>query len=162
MVDSKGKPVILTHEAGMIDSDNVQQEQIGTILSEGMQDGDNVRAQIIIHDAHKLDYGLRELSLGYSLDLEELPGEWQGQPYDAIQRNITSTVSRLFPARSSTPPRPTPIPTQPKPTAKAWLCCTPKIRTSFPSRSRCRFISIRPRIVTWKSLSHANPAWLAP
>ena len=84
----KGKPVILTHEAGMIDSDNVQQEQIGTILSEGMQDGDNVRAQIIIHDARKLDYGLRELSLGYSLDLEEVPGEWQGQPYDAIQRTI--------------------------------------------------------------------------
>lgn len=84
----KGKPVILTHEAGMIDSDNVQQEQIGTILSEGTQDGDNVRAQIIIHDARKLDYGLRELSLGYSLDLEEVPGEWQGQPYDVIQRNI--------------------------------------------------------------------------
>lgn len=84
----KGKPVILTHEAGMIDSDNVQQEQIGTILSEGTQDGDNVRAQIIIHDARKLDYGLRELSLGYSLDLEEVPGEWQGQPYDTIQRNI--------------------------------------------------------------------------
>ena len=84
----KGKPVILTHEAGMIDSDNVQQEQIGTILSDGTQDGDNVRAQIIIHDARKLDYGLRELSLGYSLDLEEAPGEWQGQPYDAIQRNI--------------------------------------------------------------------------
>ena len=84
----KGKPVILTHEAGMVDSDNVQQEQIGTILSEGTQDGDNVRAQIIIHDARKLDYGLRELSLGYSLDLEEVPGEWQGQPYDAIQRNI--------------------------------------------------------------------------
>ena len=74
----KGKPVILTHEAGMIDSDNVQQEQIGTILSEGMQDGDNVRAQIIIHDARKLDYGLRELSLGYSLDLEETPGSGRG------------------------------------------------------------------------------------
>lgn len=84
----KGKPVILTHEAGMIDTENVQQEQIGTILSEGTQDGDNVRAQIIIHDAHKLDYGLRELSLGYSLDLEETPGEWKSQPYDAIQRNI--------------------------------------------------------------------------
>ena len=84
----KGKPVILTHEAGMVDSDNVQQEQIGTILSEGTQDGDNVRAQIIIHDARKLDYGLRELSLGYSLDLEETPGEWQGQPYDVRQRNI--------------------------------------------------------------------------
>ena len=44
--------------------DNVQQEHIGTILSEGMQDGDNVRAQIVIHDAESLDYGLRELSLG--------------------------------------------------------------------------------------------------
>ena len=84
----KGKPVILTHEAGMIDSDNVQQEQIGTILSEGMQDGDNVRAQIIIHDAHKLDYGLRELSLGYTQTPDETPGVWNGQPYDAIQRNI--------------------------------------------------------------------------
>lgn len=32
--------------------------------------------------------GLRELSLGYSLDLDETPGVWNGQPYDAIQRNI--------------------------------------------------------------------------
>lgn len=84
----KGKPVILTHEAGMIDSDNVQQEQIGTILSEGMQDGDNVRAQIVIHDAESLDYGLRELSLGYTQTPDETPGVWNGQPYDAIQRNI--------------------------------------------------------------------------
>lgn len=84
----KGKPVILTHEAGMIDTENVQQEHIGTILSEGIQDGENVRAQIVIHDAHSLSYGLRELSVGYSLDLEETPGEWKGQPYDAIQRNI--------------------------------------------------------------------------
>lgn len=84
----KGKPVILTHEAGMIDTENVQQEHIGTILSEGVQDGENVRAQIVIHDAHSLSYGLRELSVGYSLDLEEVPGEWQGQPYDAIQHNI--------------------------------------------------------------------------
>ena len=84
----KGKPVILTHEAGMIDTENVQQEHIGTILSEGIQDGENVRAQIVIHDAHSLSYGLRELSVGYSLDLEETPGEWKGQSYDAIQRNI--------------------------------------------------------------------------
>lgn len=84
----KGKPVILTHEAGMIDSDNVQQEHIGTILSEGIQDGDNVRAQIVIHDAESLDYGLRELSLGYTQTPDETPGVWNGQPYDAIQRNI--------------------------------------------------------------------------
>ena len=32
--------------------------------------------------------GLKELSLGYNLDLEETPGVWNGQQYDAIQRNI--------------------------------------------------------------------------
>ena len=84
----KGKPVILTHEAGLVDVDNVQQEHIGTILSEGVQDGDNVRAQIVIHDAESLDYGLRELSLGYTQTPDETPGVWNGQPYDAIQRNI--------------------------------------------------------------------------
>ena len=84
----KGKPVILTHEAGLVDVDNVQQEHIGTILSEGIQDGDNVRAQIVIHDAESLDYGLRELSLEYTQTPDETPGVWNGQPYDAIQRNI--------------------------------------------------------------------------
>lgn len=84
----KGKPVILTHEAGLVDVDNVQQEHIGTILSEGIQDGDNVRAQIVIHDAESLDYGLRELSLGYTQTPEETPGIWNGQRYDAIQRDI--------------------------------------------------------------------------
>lgn len=84
----KGKPVILTHEAGLVNIDNVQQEHIGTILTEGVRDGDNVRAQIVIHDAESLEYGLRELSLGYTQTPEETPGVWNGQSYDAIQRNI--------------------------------------------------------------------------
>jgi hypothetical protein len=85
----KGKPVILTHEAGVVDKDNVDQEHIGTILSEGKQDGDDVRCEIVIHDTDTMKKsGLRELSLGYSLDLDETPGTWKGQPYDAIQTNI--------------------------------------------------------------------------
>ena len=85
----KGKPVIITHDAGCIDKDNVHQEQIGTILSDGYRDGDKVRAEIIIHDTDELkSCGLRELSLGYNLDLEFTSGVWNGQHYDAIQRNI--------------------------------------------------------------------------
>lgn len=84
----KGKPVILTHEAGLVDVENVQQEHIGTVLSEGVQDGENVRAQIVIHDAESLSSGLRELSLGYTQTPEETPGIWNGQRYDAIQRDI--------------------------------------------------------------------------
>jgi len=85
----KGKPIIITHDAGLVDKDNVHQEQIGTILTEGYRSGDVVRAEIIIHDTNEMkDCGLKELSLGYSLDLEHTPGEWNGQHYDAIQRNI--------------------------------------------------------------------------
>ena len=84
----KGKPIIVTHRAGRVTTDNVEKETIGTILSEASKDGENVRAEIVIHNTDALKTGLRELSLGYDLDLDETPGEWNGQPYDAIQRNI--------------------------------------------------------------------------
>lgn len=85
----EGKPIIITHEAGAIDKSNVQKEQIGTILSPGYRDGDNVRCKIVIHNTDALKKcGLRELSLGYGLNLDETPGTYQGQPYDAIQRDI--------------------------------------------------------------------------
>ena len=84
-----GKPVIITHDAGLVTKDNVGRFQIGTILTEGMRSGNDVRADIIIHDTDEMkECGLKELSLGYNLDLEEEPGEWHGMPYDAIQRNI--------------------------------------------------------------------------
>lgn len=86
----KGKPIIVTHDAGLITKDNVSEEAIGTILSEGYQDKDDVRAEIIIHDTDEMkSVGLKELSLGYNLTLDETPGVWEGKPYDAIQRDIT-------------------------------------------------------------------------
>jgi len=85
----KGKPIIITHDAGEVSKDNVRREQIGTIMSEGYQDGNSVRCEIIIHDTNALKRcGLKELSLGYSLDTEESPGVWEGEKYDCIQRNI--------------------------------------------------------------------------
>ena len=85
----KSKPVIITHDAGTIDKNNVEREIIGTILSEGYKDGEDVRVEIVIHDTDAMKRcGLRELSLGYELDLDETPGTWNGEPYDAIQKNI--------------------------------------------------------------------------
>lgn len=85
----RGKPIIITHEAGLITKDNVGEEEIGTIMSEGYRSGEDVRAEVIIHDTEKMKAaGLKALSLGYNLDLEETPGMWNGQHYDAIQRNI--------------------------------------------------------------------------
>lgn len=84
----KGKPIIVTHRAGRVTTDNVEKETIGTMLTAAVKDGENVRVEIVIHNTDALKTGLRELSLGYDLDLDETPGEWNGQPYDAIQRNI--------------------------------------------------------------------------
>lgn len=85
----EGKPIIITHDAGCVDKDNVENYTIGTILSKGYRDGDDVRAKIVIHDTDAMQKsGLRELSLGYNLTLDETPGVWEGQPYDAIQRGI--------------------------------------------------------------------------
>lgn len=85
----KGKPVIISHDAGLIDKANVHENSIGTILSEGYRSEDSVRAEIVIHDTDAMrESNFKELSLGYNLDLDETPGEWNGQHYDAIQRNI--------------------------------------------------------------------------
>ena len=68
----RGKPIIITHDAGVVDKNNVDKEQIGTILSDGYEDGEDVRAEIIIHDTDSMQKcGLKELSLGYNLDLVE-------------------------------------------------------------------------------------------
>ena len=80
---------MITHDAGRVNKNNVTEEIVGTILSKGYPDGDDVREKIIIHDIDAVKKsGLRELSLGYDLVLDETPGEWNGQPYDAIQTEI--------------------------------------------------------------------------
>lgn len=85
----KGKPIIITHDAGEVNKNNAKREQIGTILSPGQRDGDSVRAEIVIHDTDAMKAsGLKELSLGYDVDIDPTPGTWHGQPYDSIQRNI--------------------------------------------------------------------------
>jgi hypothetical protein len=97
----KGKPIILTHSAGLVTSENAPDEVIDAMLSEGIRDGEagvapgSVRAEIVIHDTEAMKAsGLKELSLGYNLTLDETHGEWkptvgsEQQPYDAIQTDI--------------------------------------------------------------------------
>lgn len=85
----RGKPVIITHDAGLVDKTNVHDASIGTILSDGYRDGNDVRANIVIHETDEMKKsGFKELSLGYNLDLDETPGVWHGEHYDAIQKNI--------------------------------------------------------------------------
>ena len=91
-----GKPITVGHRA-MVDAGNAAAvKPVGTVLSEGRQDGDAIRADIVIYN---LDTAARELSCGYRLDLDETPGTTpDGQHYDAIQRNIRYNHLAIVPA----------------------------------------------------------------
>ena len=89
LASMRGKAITVDHPAsGRVDAKSAHRVTIGTILSAGTQDGNNVRTDITIHSPDAIG-DRRELSLGYSAHLDETPGEHPvfGR-YDAIQRNI--------------------------------------------------------------------------
>lgn len=92
LASHEGKPIIDGHPSIPVTAANYKKLAVGSILSQGWQDGDYVRDKIVIQDADTVDKavkgGKKALSLGYSLDLDEAPGQWNGERYDAIQRNI--------------------------------------------------------------------------
>lgn len=84
----KGIPITRGHP-GKVTSSNAKNHTIGTVLSAARQDGNNLLADIVIHDPAAINAGNKELSVGYELDLEETAGITpEGERYDAIQRNI--------------------------------------------------------------------------
>lgn len=86
----RGKPITVLHpKKGKITAANAFGTAIGSILSDGYQKDDKyVACDIVIFAPDKMGKH-RELSLGYRCDCEETPGiAPDGQPYDAIQRNI--------------------------------------------------------------------------
>lgn len=83
-----GIPITDGHP-GKVTSANAANHTIGAVLTPARQDGDNLIADIVIHDVAAVNAGSKELSVGYELDLDETPGITpDGERYDAIQRNI--------------------------------------------------------------------------
>lgn len=84
----KGIPITNEHH-GKITGGNAKSLVIGSVLSSGRQDGNNLLADIVIHNADPISQGKKELSVGYEVELEMTSGVTEdGEPYDAIQRNI--------------------------------------------------------------------------
>ena len=87
-----GKPITDDHPAERVTAANAKKLMIGTMTGSGVQEDGTVKAPIVIYDAEVIDKiekgGKRELSLGYRVELDETPGEWEGCPYDAVQRKI--------------------------------------------------------------------------
>ena len=91
----QGKPITIGHKAYVTAGNAAQVAPVGSVLSAGRQDGNAIRADIVIYN---LDTNARELSCGYTLDLDETPGTTpEGEHYDAIQRNIVYNHCAIVP-----------------------------------------------------------------
>lgn len=86
-----GAPVTLQHPPVMVTPSNYKEYSQGSVNGIPKRDGDNLVASMLVignEALHAVEYeGVSELSPGYSVDLDETPGEWQGQKYDRVQRN---------------------------------------------------------------------------
>ena len=90
-----GKPITIGHKAYVTAGNAAQVAPVGSVLSAGRQDGNNIVADIVVYN---LDTDSRELSCGYTLTLDETPGITpDGQRYDAVQRNIVYNHLAIVP-----------------------------------------------------------------
>ena len=91
----QGKPITIGHKAFVTAGNAAQVAPVGSVLSAGRQDGNNIIADIVVYN---LDTDSRELSCGYTLTLDETPGTTpEGEHYDAIQRNIVYNHLAIVP-----------------------------------------------------------------
>lgn len=75
---------------------------IGAVSGPARQDGNLLKSPIIVRDASALKdvagKDLTEISMGYDAWLDWTPGEWEGQHYDCIQRDILYNHAALGPS----------------------------------------------------------------
>ena len=99
-------PVTNDHPNELLTADNAKEYQVGTVSESVVAEGDKVRAALMITDAQAieaLDAGKSELSCGYTADVVQESGVWQGQPYDAKQINIRGNHVALVDAGRAGP-----------------------------------------------------------
>lgn len=95
-----GAPVTIGHP-GKVTPDNWKQVAIGHVGEDVRQDGNYAVGSLYIQDAKaiaEVGHSIQEISCGYDIDLDPTPGEFEGQRYDAIQRNIRGNHVALGPA----------------------------------------------------------------
>jgi len=87
-----GSPVTLKHPPAMLTPKNVKQYQVGYAVEQPRQDGDKISIPLVVADEGAINAvekaGLREVSCGYYADSVAEPGEFDGQAYDFVQKNI--------------------------------------------------------------------------
>ena len=84
-------PITVEHPTVLVDATNAKNLSVGLTGETVKVDGENIKTTVTItalDGINAADNGKEELSLGYTLDLEEEEGVYNGQPYTHRQKNI--------------------------------------------------------------------------
>ena len=86
------RPVTVDHPSEMVNGDNWKDHARGQTGDEVLRDGEFVRVPMMLMDKSAIEdwvNGKRELSMGYTMDLEMKDGTTpEGEKFDAVQRNL--------------------------------------------------------------------------
>lgn len=97
-----GAPVTDLHPSNPVRPSNWRKLAVGHVGEDVKADGKFVAAKLTIQDEGTIGKierdDLKELSCGYSCRLDMVPGEFEGERYDAIQRSIQYNHVALGPA----------------------------------------------------------------
>ena len=91
MQSLSGVPVTNDHPSELLTAENTKEHQVGFTSNEVIRKDVFLETHGTITDKKAIEdlfSGKVQASAGYRCDVEETPGIWQGQRYDAIQRNI--------------------------------------------------------------------------
>lgn len=96
------RPVTNDHPPELVTADNWKKYSVGQLGGEVARDGEFVRVPFALMDSNAIkdfESGKRELSCGYTCDLEWTPGvNKAGEMYDAIQRTIRQNHNAMVDA----------------------------------------------------------------
>jgi hypothetical protein len=93
--------VTVDHPGGLVDPKTWKKVTVGHTGQPEARDNTFADADIFLGDADTMDRAekkeLAEISCGYQCRLDRTPGVWNGQPYDAVQRDIRGNHVALGP-----------------------------------------------------------------
>ncbi len=84
-------PVTNDHPGEMLTAQNAKMYHAGSLGDTIKRDGTLLRTSLMVHDPNlitKMRAGKVQVSAGYHCDIDETPGIYKGEAYDAVQTNI--------------------------------------------------------------------------
>ena len=85
-------PLTNEHPASMVNTDNINELSAGHAGEDVKTDSDNVKIPLLFTRKDAIEAitskSKTELSCGYVCDMDMTPGVWNGEKYDAMQKNI--------------------------------------------------------------------------